>query len=100
MVTITRGYTPFRANRLTQAPPIVVYGTRWCAATQMVRRYLDRVGIPYRYVDLDYDPTAAAQLRWVTGGTVSHPTVYLGGQWLVEPTVRDLEWALARTGAV
>src|SRR5918997_5319560 len=92
-------YSPYGLRAAPPAVPVMVYGTRWCAATQMVRRYLDRLGIPYRYVDLDYDPTAAAQLRWVTGGTVSHPTVYLGGQWLVEPTGRDLEWALAQVGA-
>src|SRR5437016_11453948 len=33
------------------AAPVVVYGTSWCAATQMIRRHLDRLGIPYRYVD-------------------------------------------------
>jgi hypothetical protein len=33
--------------------PVVVYGTSWCAASQMVRRYLDRLGIPYVYRDLE-----------------------------------------------
>ena len=80
--------------------PVVVYGTRWCAASQMVRRYLDRVGVPYRYVDLEADPRAAAQLRWLTGGYVSHPTVSVGGEVLVEPSLRELEWSLARAGLV
>ena len=48
--------------------PVIVYGTRWCAATQLVRRYLDRLGVPYEYVDLDVHPEAAVQLRWWTGG--------------------------------
>jgi mycoredoxin len=25
-------------------------------------------------------------------------TVYIGGEWLVEPTMRELEWALMRSG--
>jgi mycoredoxin len=81
-------------------PPMVVYGTSWCASSQVVRRTLDQFGVPYRYVDLDYDPVAATQLRWLTGGTVSHLTVSCGGEWLVEPTPSELHWALARAGAL
>jgi mycoredoxin len=78
--------------------PVVVYGTRWCAATQMVRRYLDRMGIPYAYVDLDENPRAAAQVRWVAGGTVSHPTVSVAGEILVQPSLSELQAALTRAG--
>jgi mycoredoxin len=78
--------------------PVVVYGTRWCAATQLVRRHLERLWIPYEYVDLEQDPAAVAQLRWWTGGFSNHPTVYVGGEVLVEPTVAELNWALTRRG--
>jgi mycoredoxin len=78
--------------------PVLVYGTRWCAASQTVRRYLDRMGIPYRFVDLEQDPLAAAQVRWVAGGTVSHPTVSVAGEILVQPSLDELEWALDRAG--
>ena len=78
--------------------PILVYGTGWCAATQQVRRYFDRRGIPYRYVDLERDARSAAQLAWLTGGYLSHPTVSVGGEVLVEPSVYELERALARAG--
>lgn len=64
----------------------------------MVRRYLERRGVPYEFVDLEANPTAAARLRWLTGGTVSHPTVYVDGELLVEPTMDELEWALIRSG--
>jgi mycoredoxin len=82
------------------APPDipVVYGTRWCAATQQVRRQLERLGVPYEYVDLDQRPDAVNQLRWWTGGSASHPTVYVAGEVLVEPNPRELNWALARSG--
>ncbi len=94
----TSGYRSYGRPYAPADIPVVVYGTRWCAATQMVRRYLERVGLPYRYVDLDMDPRAARQLRWWTGGTVSHPTVYLNGEVLVEPTLRELDWAITRQG--
>lgn len=79
---------------------MVVYGTGWCAASQMVRRHLDRLGIRYRYVDLEYSPDAASRLAWLTGGYVSHPTVSVDGEVLVEPSLRELEWALNRAGVL
>jgi mycoredoxin len=79
------------------AAPVVVYGTSWCAATQIIRRHLERLGIPYRYVDIELDPVAAAQLRWWSGGRLSHPTVSIGGAILIEPTLDELDAALAQT---
>jgi mycoredoxin len=86
--------------RRARTAPVTVYGTRWCAASQMVRRHLDRLGVPYRYVDLEADPRAAAQVRWLTGGYVSHPTVNVAGEVLVEPSVTELDWALERAGLI
>jgi len=83
---------------MIRTAPVTVYGTRWCAMSQMVRRHLDRLGIPYRYIDLEADPAAASQVRWLTGGYLSHPTVVLGGEVLVEPTINELDWALERAG--
>jgi mycoredoxin len=85
-------------RRAPAVAPVAVYGTRWCAASQQVRRHLDRLGVPYRYIDLEEDPRAASQLAWLTGGYVSHPTVAVGDEILVEPTIGELEWALARAG--
>ncbi len=66
----------------------------------MIRRHLERLGIPHRYVDLEHDPVAAAGLRWWNGGRMSHPTVSIGGALLVEPTLKELDWALAEAGPV
>lgn len=84
--------TPIASNR------VVIYGTRWCGMTQVIRRYLDRAGIAYRYVDLDMNPDARAQLQWLTGGYSSHPTVYIDGQVLIEPSINELHWTLSRKG--
>ena len=80
--------------------PVVVYGTQWCAATQMVRRYLDRMGIPYVFRDMDRDEAAANQVKWWTGGYASHPTLQIGGDILVEPTMDELKWTLAQNGLI
>lgn len=96
------GYAPigYGVRSAPVTAPVVVYGTRWCAASQMVRRHLDRLGVPYRYVDLEWDDGAASRVAWLTGGYVSHPTVSVAGEVLVEPTLGELEWALARAGLV
>lgn len=79
---------------------VVVYGTTWCGMTQMVRRYLDRLGLSYRYMDLDEDADAEKQLRWVTGGYASHPTVIIDGQVLIEPDIDELQSALSDNGYI
>ncbi len=93
-------FGPFRrpAARSYDNAPVTVYGTRWCAATQMVRRYLDRLGIRYAYRDMDADPAAKDQVKWWTGGYASHPTVQIGGDILVEPTTSELQSALLEHG--
>lgn len=80
--------------------PVIVYGTRWCAATMQVRRFLDRYGIPYIFRDMDYDPDAENRVRWWTGGYASHPTIQIGGDILVEPSMAELRSTLARNGLI
>jgi mycoredoxin len=64
----------------------------------MIRRYLDRAGIPYRFVDWEAHPEVRSELEWLAGGRPASPTIKLGGQVLVQPSMRELEWALARAG--
>ncbi len=91
-----------RRSEVTDATSdrVVVYGTQWCAATQMVRRYLDRLGIPYVFRDMDRDAAATNQVKWWTGGYASHPTLQIGGDILVEPTMDELQWTLAQNGLI
>lgn len=94
----TGRYAPHGVRHAPAIAPVVVYGTSWCGATQTVRRHLDRLGVPYHYVDIERDPAAAARLRWMTGGYLSHPTVKVAGEVLVEPSLYELDWALSRAG--
>jgi mycoredoxin len=80
------------------APLVTVYGTRWCAATQMARRLLDRSQISYNFRDMDADPEAARQVEWWTGGYKSHPTIQIGGDILVEPSTAELQASLRHNG--
>ena len=75
---------------------VVVYGTRWCAATQFVRRFLDRNDVPHTFRDLDRDPEAADQVRFWTGGYLSHPTVQIRSDILVEPLSNEIRSSLEK----
>ena len=57
----------------------------------MVRRHLDRLGVPYIFRDMELDLAAARQVQWWTGGSFSHPTVQIGGQILMEPSLDELD---------
>ncbi len=91
---------PWRRARPARATAqVAIYGNRWCGLTQMIRRYLDRNGIGYEYVDLDANPAAEARLQQLTRGRLHTPVVYIDGEWLMEPSVRDVESVLLRHGA-
>jgi mycoredoxin len=79
---------------------VVVYGTRWCAATQYVRRYLDRNNIEHTFRDIDRDQEAAEQVRWWTGGYLSHPTVKIASDILVEPLSNEIQSSLEKNKLV
>ena len=82
------------------ADEVVVYGTRWCAATQYVRRYLDRNNVKYAFRDIDRDQEAADKVRWWTGGYLSHPTVKIHSDILVEPLSNEIQASLEKTKLV
>jgi mycoredoxin len=87
-----------RVTPRTTTVPVTVYGRQWCGISQMVRRYLDRIGVPYEYVDLDRDPNAESRLAWLTGGRVRSPMVQIRDEMLVQPSVQEVARALARRG--
>lgn len=79
---------------------VVVFGTRWCAATQYVRRFLDRHNVAHAFRDIDRDSEAADQVRWWTGGYLSHPTVQIGGDILVEPLSNEIRLSLEKNNMI
>lgn len=92
--------TPTRIPPVSRARtvPVAIYGHRWCGITQLIRRALDRAGIGYDYVDLDEHPAVYARLEALTGGRLRTPVVYIDGEWLMEPSLREVQAILARHG--
>lgn len=59
-------------------------GCMFCSA---LRRKVERSGIPVRYHDIWEDPAAAAVVRRAAGGNETVPTVVVGGEALVNPSI-------------
>ncbi len=79
---------------------IKVYGADWCEDTAATREHLERLGVPYEYINIDRDAVA---LEWVTThnrGKRVTPTVDVGGMILTEPTDIELEDALQEKGII
>lgn len=86
-----------RKDSISMIPTSVeIYGTSWCAKTQMVRRFFDKLNIPYQFFDLENNPETISKLKWITGGYASHPTVVIDGQTLIEPSAKELETTMAK----
>ena len=68
---------------------LTVYGASWCGDCRNARRYLDSVGVDYRYVDLGADRAAQALLD--DAGYRAIPVVVTtNGTVLIEPSEREL----------
>ncbi|AZH80437.1 NrdH-redoxin [Microbacterium sp. Y-01] len=93
-VTPTRPRTVPRLRTV----PVAIYGNRWCGITQLIRRALDRAGIGYDYVDLDEHPSVHSRLEALTRGRLRTPIVHIDGEWLMEPSLRQVQAVLARHG--
>lgn len=80
------------------APPepaeIVVYWRRGCPFCRRLLRWIDRTGVPTTRRDIWHDPDAAAELRKLTGGDETVPTVTIAGQALINPSPRRLRAAI------
>jgi mycoredoxin len=72
-------------------PDIIFYGTSWCPDCTRARRYLDRHGIDYLYLDIDTNPQAMSALLDISGKDWLVPTItFPDGSVLSNPTVKAL----------
>jgi len=79
------------------AEKICVYGTSWCHDTIRARKCLERLGVDYKWLDVDKDEKASAYVRQVNKGSRSVPTiVFPDGSILVEPSDSELEGKCGR----
>jgi mycoredoxin len=58
---------------------ISVYGAPDCKDSLRTRTHLDKLGVDYRYIDVETDDGAAERVRQFNDGKRKTPTVALGG---------------------
>jgi mycoredoxin len=77
---------------------VKLYGADWCEETRHAREFLERLGVEYKYVDIEQDERAAEWVREQNGGEERKPTVDVAGQILCAPTDHELTSALRERG--
>ena len=79
---------------------ITVFGADWCGDTRRSRALLDRLGVPYAYVDVDEDEAASAWVVAHNNGRRRLPTIVVGagGPILAEPSDPELTAVLREAG--
>jgi mycoredoxin len=84
-------------NTEKDTPALVMYGTSWCPDVRFARRYLDRHGVTYEYLDIDKDKQAKAALLEMSGEGWLVPTVvFPDGTVLSNPSIKQLANILGR----
>ena len=77
--------------------PVTMYSTTWCGYCRRLKRQFDDAGIAYQEVDVD-DPRHrhfGDRIIEASGGYRIVPTVEVGGRLLVNPSLKEVEAALA-----
>ncbi len=59
---------------------VQVYGTHWCPDCRAAKRFLDSHGIEYTEINVDLDPSAAAELLRRVGKRAV-PQLVIDGEW-------------------
>ena len=88
---------------MSDHPDILILGRDTCEDTIAARGYLDRLGIPYGYRNVEVDTAADAWNRSFNDGQRVTPVILIGDPHapttvLVEPSDADLGAALGATG--
>jgi mycoredoxin len=74
---------------------LTMYSTQWCGYCQRLKAQLDRAGVPYTEIDIEYSPEAAQYVESVNGGNQTVPTVVLpDGRAMTNPSINQLLDAL------
>ena len=66
---------------------VLLYWRPGCGFCTHLRRALDQAGVSYRAINIWEDPAAAATVRSVARGNETVPTVVIGSQSLVNPSL-------------
>lgn len=77
--------------------PVTMYSTTWCGYCRRLKRQFDDAGIVYEEIDVDAPEHRhlGDRIMAASGGNRTVPTVAVGDRLLVNPTLKEVESALA-----
>lgn len=71
--------------------PILVYGADWCGDCHRTKALFDKYDVAYKYIDIDADPAAKAEMLALVDGRNSIPVVvFTDGSIMQEPSNDEL----------
>ena len=80
----------------TRSDGVVLYGAMWCGDCVRSKALLDRVAVPYTWIDTDAEPGAIDVVIAANDGRRSIPVIVLpDGTHLTEPSDPELRAALS-----
>lgn len=72
-------------------PKIVMYGAMWCGDCLRAKKFFDRQGVAYDWIDLEQNPDAVEIVLKQNNGMRSIPTIFFpDGEVMVEPNNAQL----------
>ena len=78
---------------------VTVLGAEWCGDCRRSKRLLERLGVPFTWVDLVAEPDRIADVKRFNGGAQAIPVVvFPDGSHLTEPSDPALTERLSTLG--
>ncbi len=74
--------------------PVRLFSTTWCGHCRRLKRQLEEAGIAYEEIDLDEQQHFGDKIVAKSGGYRIVPTVEVGGELLINPSVDEVKGAL------
>jgi mycoredoxin len=82
-------------NSYMSESAVTMYSTTWCGYCRRLKRQMDEAGIPYEEIDVDQDHGFDGAIMEASGGYRVVPTLNVGGELLVNPTIQEVRRALS-----
>ncbi|MBI5159869.1 MAG: NrdH-redoxin [Micrococcales bacterium] len=80
---------------MSDSPSVVMYGADWCRDCRRSKALLDRLQVPYAYIDVENTEGAADAAQAVSGRMNIPVVVFPDGSHQVEPSDAALQGRLA-----
>ncbi len=90
MDTLTQNENSQQTASSPAFPSVVAYVTDWCSDSIRTMRFFALHDIPYTKINIDEDEEGEELVLRVNSGMRSVPTLLINGQYVTEPSNRQL----------